>query len=163
MCSIDSVGHSLGVYRGQKMSTLAGVLCDAEQDTGILWGGGDIHLLDVVPFTGDREAGLGALLGHCEFVTRCHKISDWLSHEAFTYWYNCMVLQYGLAVIIINLCVCYIPSNQGLHPHHGSYCTACVGKCEMRVRSGLCLKMQTVGVRTTHQGTVSMKKHTVTN
>jgi hypothetical protein len=65
MCSIDSVGHSLGVHRGQKMSTLAGVLCDAEQDTGISWGGGDIHLLDVVLFTGDREAGLGALLGHC--------------------------------------------------------------------------------------------------
>ena len=40
------------------MSTLAGVLCDAEQDAGISWGGGDIHLLDVVPFTRYREAAL---------------------------------------------------------------------------------------------------------
>ena len=71
------------------------------------------HLLDVVSFTGDREAGLGALLSHCEFVTQCHKISDWLSREAFTY--NSLLLQYGLAVIIMNLCVSYLPSNQGLH------------------------------------------------
>ena len=45
MCSIDSVVHSLGVHRGRKMSTLAGVLCDAEQGEGISWGGGDICLM----------------------------------------------------------------------------------------------------------------------
>ena len=62
MCSIDSVGHSLGVHRGRKMSTLAGVLCDAEQDAGISWGGGDIHLLDVVPFTGEAWEPFSVIL-----------------------------------------------------------------------------------------------------
>lgn len=62
MCSIDSVGHSLGVHRGRKMSTLAGVLCDAEQGAGISWGGGDIHLLDVVPFTGEAWEPFSVIL-----------------------------------------------------------------------------------------------------
>ncbi len=76
MCSIDSVGHSLGVHRGRKMSTLADVLCDAKQEQ-VSRGVAETFICLMLFFSQEIvRLAWEPFSVIVQIVTRCHKISD---------------------------------------------------------------------------------------